>query len=401
MRIMFVTPEFMEKGRPSGGMPNYIYRTAKALQCFGHEVIIVAGGYKMSKKTDYDGIDLYKVCTYSQESKSDFYNFLLSSLYREIKIQKMIHKICDSKKIDLIQYAGHSGNGIFHHVSVPAVMRMSSYFRFTYSSYLSYSKRQVELFSLLERIAAKRMNCVYAPSKVLASALSKDIKRKVFVLETPYFNYEIETDDTAYKTLLGDKKYILYFGRIEPDKGVFLIADIAKQLLHKYKDYYLVYVGKDCIVKEESTIKLIKKQIGNEKRVIYRKELSHKELFPIIQNASVILMPSYRENISNACMESMDYEKIVIATEGASYEQLITDRENGFLMKIGDSKSLWEGIDRALNLSENEKKEMGIRAKKRIERLYPKVSIPKLINYYNFVIKYTANQSNKHLIGRK
>ncbi len=386
MKIMFVTPAFVEKGKPSGGMVNYLYRVAKELQKWGNEIVIVAGGYQSSQKVTLDGLTIYKVATNLSVSENDIYIYFMEPLLREIEIQKTIHKICRTQKFDIIQYAGHSGNGIFHHIKTPAVMRMSSYFKFTYDSCLEYSKRQVALFSFLERNAARRMNNVYAPSRILANALGKDIGKKVLVMETPYYNDVKDMDSSVYSNLLEGKKYLLYYGRIEPSKGVLVIAEGAKRFLEKNRDCYLVFIGRDCKVNGESTLKKVRNKVGEE-RGIYIKELLQKQLFPIIQNAAAIIMPSYKENISNACMEAMDYQKIVIGTDGASYEQLITDGKNGFLFEMGNADSLLEAMQKVMELDNREKEKIGCNAKKRIKRLYPEYSIPQLLHYYKTIIK--------------
>ena len=388
MRIMFVAPGFMEKGKPAAGMSNYIYRVARAFVRYGHEVIIVAGGYPSDKHVLMDQIEVYEVATsYHSLTSTVWDEYLLKPFSREKKIQKIVHRICKNEKIDIIQYAGNTGNGMLHNVKVPAVMRMSSYFRFTYSSYLTYSKLQVEIYSALERMAAKRMNSVYAPSHVLADAFSEDLGKKVLVLETPYFNDTATEDTSVYDTILDGKKYILYYGRIEPDKGVYLIAEITKKILDKYKAYYLVFIGRDCTIGEQSTLGTVKKTIGRNDRVLYLNELTHEKLYPVIRGASLILMPSYRENLSNACMEAMDMQKVVVAAKGASYEQLINHENSGFLFKAGDSHDLERSIEDALSLNEEQKKRIGINAKYRIQQLNPEKKVQQLIRYYEHVIE--------------
>ena len=122
MKIMFVTPAFVEKGKPSGGMVNYLYRVAKELQKWGNEIVIVAGGYQSSQKVTLDGLTIYKVATNLSVSENDIYIYFMEPLLREIEIQKTIHKICRTQKFDIIQYAGHSGNGIFHHIKTRNLM---------------------------------------------------------------------------------------------------------------------------------------------------------------------------------------------------------------------------------------------------------------------------------------
>lgn len=95
------------------------------------------------------------------------------------------------------------------------------------------------------------------------------------------------------------------------------------------------------------------------------------------------------DNFPNACVEAMYFSRRVIGTDGASFEQLITDGKNGLLCKPGDSKSLLNKIDYAMSMSEDEKLRMEEMAKKRIELLKPEVAVKRLLSFYNKVI-YTV-----------
>ena len=67
------------------------------------------------------------------------------------------------------------------------------------------------------------------------------------------------------------------------------------------------------------------------------------------------------ENLSNACIEAMYFKKVVIGTDGASFEQLIMHGINGLLCQIGNPQDLFEKMQIAKNMSEREKKVMGRR----------------------------------------
>ena len=81
--------------------------------------------------------------------------------------------------------------------------------------------------------------------------------------------------------------------------------------------------------------------------------------------------------------------KIVIGTDGSSLEQFITDGQNGFLARIGDPLSLFEKIEIAYNLPEDEKRQISRNAinrirkldidlySKRIERIYQRLLLRK------------------------
>lgn len=119
---------------------------------------------------------------------------------------------------------------------------------------------------------------------------------------------------------------------------------------------------------------------------IYLKQQPHEKLYPIIQKADFVILPSLVENLSNACIEAMYFERVVIGTDGVSYEQLIDDGISGLLCKPNDADSLLEKMNEAASMSETQKKKIGEMAKKRIDRLAPDVVVRKLLRFYQYVI---------------
>ena len=92
------------------------------------------------------------------------------------------------------------------------------------------------------------------------------------------------------------------------------------------------------------------------------------------------------ENLSNACIEAMYFERVVVGTNGASFEQLITHGKNGLLCQIGDAQDLLEKMQMAVSMSASRKQEMGKLARKRIDKLNPEYVVRKLVRLYEYVI---------------
>ena len=233
----------------------------------------------------------------------------------------------------------------------------------------------------------------------MADYLANEIKRKISVIETPFY-IEEENEDTSYvRSKMKNRKYLLYYGSVNPQKGVLLLAKAANKILEKYRDHYIVIIGNDFVINGKSTKNTMKQEIRVDfaDRVLFFPAMEHRRLYPFIKDAEFILQPSYMENLSNACMEAMSFGKIVIGTQGASYEQLITDGVNGFLMKRGSAADLYRSVCRAMDLTETEKKRMGILAQKRIEKMKPEVSIKNLLQYYDSVCRERLTKVDEHI----
>ena len=208
MNIVFVTGDFAANEKSIlGGMAGAVYKSAFGMQKRGHYVRILAVSTQ-NKEWKYNGLEVISVRAQNALSEVSVAKSLYYIIQREIIIQKQIRLLDKQKKIDVIQYTGWFGIGLLHYNSIPAVMRVSSYTKIQLVN--NYSKRKKRLFIALEHFAVKRMNFIFAPSKLMAAEIEKELGKKVGVIETPFLRDEIELDDTVYQKKLKDKKLIIW-----------------------------------------------------------------------------------------------------------------------------------------------------------------------------------------------
>jgi len=392
MNILFVTPDYPKRGQPTTGFPNYLYRVSLALMQMGHKPMILSAGAWDAHRVE-NGIDVWTVGVhYYEASNSQIMKYVFNALAIGNRINKRINNMIKEMHIDIIQFTSLYGLALLYRGKIPAVLRLSSYAKTAFSSYQTYSQNAVKVMSLFERLSAYKCSTVFAPCMNNAREFGKDCKRNVSVIETPFINDVQEYDNEFVNTYLKGKKYILFFGTLHIEKGILVIAEILEQFLQNNLDYYFVFIGDVRSINGDSASNLLRKYAGKYvDRVVFSKALPHKQLYPVIKEAEFIVLPSLMENLSNACIEAMYFEKIVIGTDGASFEQLISNGRNGLLCRIGDSKDLLEKMQIAVSMSKSEKSEMGKLAKKRIDRLKPKYAVKKLVQLYEYVIEHNKS----------
>lgn len=368
MNILFVTGEFANSKSEMalGGMSYAVYKSALGMQRCGHNVQILAVA-NYNKRWFYRGLEVISVKTYQYGDGDSLKSVFTGILKREYCLRKTIKKLNKKEHIDIIQYVGWFGIGLFHCNAIPSIMRVSSYTKVQFEH--NYLKSRKYLLELIEYLAAKKMNYIFAPSKIMAAGIEKDIRKKVGVKETPFLFEDIIWDEGILEKKLKGKKYIFYFGRMSVDKGILVIRDILYKVLDKYQDIYFVFAGSSsqfngiCIEKE---LLRVSKQYKN--RVMFLGWLGKSKLYPIIDNAEMILMPSLSDNFPNSCAEAMSLGKIVIGTNGSSLEQFIENKKNGFLAEIGSAENLYYIIEKVLNLEEKEKEKISKCAQMKIKK---------------------------------
>lgn len=391
MNILFVSPYYEEKGEnPLGGVSMYLRRVTGALKEFGHTPIIITIGKKDTHYAE-NGVEIFYVHCPSIKLGIRPIEMVCSMFYKSVKVNKKVSEILRQKDIDIIQFASILGLAAFYFKQVPAVMRLSTYSQ-VYRDYRD-DKFKIDLDAMMERIAAKRCNAVFAPSNVIAETFSKAVKRNVSVIESPYWDDCREWDDSIYHQKLLGKKYFLYYGRLVMDKGIYVLAECLQRFLEINAEYYFVCCGINNCMNKANAANILKNAAGKyQGRFIFINSLPHSQLFPIIQKARFTVFPALIDNFPNACIEAMHLGQIVIGTDGTSLEQLIVDGNSGLLCTPGDAASLLNKMNEAAVMDETHRAWMSRNAERRARKLAPEYTVKKLLRYYQYIIDHNQRK---------
>ena len=388
MRIAFATPEFVTEDYFDGGLSNYINRVSKALAQLGHDVHVITLSTKNNDAFDHEGVMVHRVMP-----KLGWYRFnrltgssLTTTLhwlnfsaqtYRKLK---QLHR---RKPFDLIQYPNYSSCGLF---SIPLlraahVVRASSYQPEWNDA--AGVKRDVDstVAGLLESLQYKLTRNIHAPSRVTQQKL-----RDARLLHTPFY-LEIRTLDAAvYNQFLRDKKYVLFFGRFQLHKGFHVLARALPRFLSHCRDAHVALVGRDMETSLASSMAAFARAQCNGfgERLIIIEKLPHSQLYPVIAGAQLVVLPSLIDNLPNACLEAMGLGKVVIGTDGTSFEELITDGVNGFLVPPDNPEALADKMIAAW--TDQRLAQMSSAAKEKALEFAPEKTIPSLLSYYSEVL---------------
>lgn len=386
MNILFVTGAFAhsDKDQALGGMEWAVYKSALGMEQLGHNVKILAAD-QMNRMWKYRGIEVISIKAVNIFDCISDFTLIAGIIDRERCLQKKIRWINKRWHIDIVQYTGWYGIGLFRPTEIPAVMRVSSYTNLQFKD--DFSKRRTALFSKVERMAVRRMDRVFAPSNIMARSLGADSGRRIQVFETPYMSGDVDEEDSTVGESLENKKYVLFFGRLSLDKGIGTIKTILYDFLKKYPDWYFVFAGGGTVtngIRIETQLYDSAREM--KERVICLGKLNKNQLQPVIKRSQFVVLPSIRDNLPNTCAEAMALGKVVIGTDGSSIEQFITDGYNGFLADINNAKSLLDKIGYVCCLEETDKMNIEKNAINRIRELSVLPYSKRIEKYYHSVI---------------
>lgn len=163
------------------------------------------------------------------------------------------------------------------------------------------------------------------------------------------------------------EKRIVSVGRLDENKNHEMMIRAFGVLAEKYCDYTLTIYGEGEL---REALEALIVSLHLEGRVFLPGGIP--DVAEQIEKASLFLLTSYSEGVSNALIEAMALGLTVIATDvpsGGTVE-LIRHGENGWMIPTGDQRALEEAIDRLLAdrlLSER----LGCEAQKLQQRLAP------------------------------
>jgi glycosyltransferase involved in cell wall biosynthesis len=402
LRIAFATPQYVTEERFDGGLAHYVYRVARALAGLGHDIHVITASEADDARIEHDGVTVHRVRAsriWPQIDRLTCHRFTSTSYQLDLSVQVYRKlKQLNRKPFDLVQVPSASYCGLVSTalLRVPHVLRASSYRPVCDS--LNGVTRRIDSRSIvqLERLQYRITPHVYAPSHTLQRTLAEDAKVEgVRVIRTPIYLETGKWDASIYDDNLKDKKYLLFFGRFSQLKGFHILAQAVPRLLEIYPDAHVAFVGRDMKSPFAASMANYARTlcVKAAERVTFIEALPHSQLYPVIANAHLVVLPSLMENFPNSCLEAMALGRPVIGTRGASFEELITDEETGFLVAPNEVGILSDRIISAW--SHPSLTEIGEAARLKSLEFAPERTVTQLLNYYREVLS-SVNSSAPH-----
>jgi glycosyltransferase involved in cell wall biosynthesis len=400
MHIAFLTFEYVTESTFDGGLANYLYRTALALAGRNHRVEVFTEAM-VDETIEHDGILVHRIkppdtvvnsirriirYTYSQDA--------VKIIPFALKFRGRVMHRHREQPFDIIQAANLQslGLGLVHFSTIPLIVRASSYQPYwrQYDRVTPYCFSQsTQLIDRIERYMVRHSTAVYAPSELIANAFRQHVRADVDVIRPPFILDNITPDISVYQENLTGFRYLLFFGTLKVLKGGMILGDALKLLLAHFPDLHMVLVGKDAMIKDDtikqqrSVLQYIYDQAGEHAdRIHHFSKLRHEQLYPIIEGAVGVVLPSRIDNFPNTCLEAMALGQVVIGTRGASFDEIIEDGVSGILVPAEDAAGLVDAITRLWHMDEPQRIQIGEAAKVRIKLLEPDSVCSALEKYF-------------------
>jgi len=169
------------------------------------------------------------------------------------------------------------------------------------------------------------------------------------------------------------KVNILFIGRIIRDKGVYELAEVAKQYLEN-KDVHFTILG-DV-------------EYGSDNPFVGLDNVScmgyNNDVIPFLKEAHAVILPSYHEGMANVLLEGASSGRPILASTIPGCRETFDEGVTGFGFEVKNADSLKTAVDKFLSLSYEEKLEMGRRGRKKMEKEFDrKIVVGKYFDIIN------------------
>lgn len=155
----------------------------------------------------------------------------------------------------------------------------------------------------------------------------------------------------------------LFIARIMKDKGIDIYLETAKTIKEKYSNTEFHICG---YCDDEKYNEILKENEKN-KTIIYHGE--QKDMIPFFEMAHCIVHPSYYpEGMSNVLLESAAHGRPIICTNRSGCRETVTDGETGYVVPIKNTEEVIEAVEKIINMSSKDRKQMGLNGRKKIEK---------------------------------
>jgi glycosyltransferase involved in cell wall biosynthesis len=180
------------------------------------------------------------------------------------------------------------------------------------------------------------------------------------------------------------KKILLFFSRIEPKKGLSLLAHAWGKLAKKFPEWHLLIVGPDTD-NHWAHIKVILESSCAKKQYTYSGFLHGEAKYAVLNAAQLFILPTYWENFGIVIAEAMMAKTPIITTTETPWEKIVPKR-CGWIIKP-DCSALVSVMEQALSLDKKILDDMGERGHEFIKSEYRWEDVAKKMReFYNYIM---------------
>lgn len=184
---------------------------------------------------------------------------------------------------------------------------------------------------------------------------------------------------------LEEKKEIrfLLVSRLIAEKGVYLYAEAASILRKKYLHLEFCILG-PLDTNSSSAVKQREIESWENQGAIHYLGFTDSVESELLKSDCIVLPSYYREGVPKSLLEAAAIGRSIVTTRNVGCKEVVDDGFNGFLCEPKSLSSLVDALEKFINLSAEEKTEMGRNSRSKVEKDFDEELV---ISKYDNIIK--------------
>ena len=179
------------------------------------------------------------------------------------------------------------------------------------------------------------------------------------------------------------RRTFLFFGRVNPKKGLDTLVEAFLHLPPKYHDVGLLIVG---LADDDNYERRIRERIQNNtlsNNILWVDGLSGRNAKSALLFSDVFVLPSHQEGFSMAILEAMTASLPLLITSQCHMPEVESNWRNGFVVE-DTVKAVMEGLVRMAELDDDDLRQMGTRGRQTVLSFFEWSKVSEaLICYYS------------------
>ena len=326
IKILYWTPFFLPD---IGGIETLSAKLLPDLQKRNYDIAVLTshGRYGMADKTEFNGIPVFRF-----SFRDVFGNHDLRQLF---KLREQVIKLKQSFKPDFI-HVHMSDPSVFFHLSTLSAFPAPTIVTIHHDTkHPGFRGRTDTLLGNALRMA----EWVTAVSKATLSDLihiEPEIKNRSSVIYNG-----LDSPDIIPATLPFDPPRIMCMGRLIPAKGVDLAITAFSSLLNRFPRARLTIVGEGP---EQVHLERQALSLGLTDSVEFVGRVEPEEVPAVINQATVVIMPSRTEGFPMGALEAARMARPVVATPVGGLAEAIIHQQTGLIVEKENSSAVAEAV---------------------------------------------------------
>jgi len=353
MRIALVSREFPPAF--GGGIGTAMAQCAAGLIGAGHTVHVVTGATghsdRVTRRTLRDGLVIHRVPV--ARPGTEWWVSRVDFAARSARVVEDLH---EAGEIDVAEFPECEAPALVHMLAqhragrvVPTVIQLHTPTELLFSlRSAAYDEMCDGLWNAVgaERACVGLADGVYAPSRFIADWSADwwglaDHPRVVPYAHAPGIGAGAIADPAP-------TPMVAYVGRLEPRKGVMVLARAWNAVVDRMPDAMLVLVGSDTshAVTGGSVRRAMEREMTSaaRARAVFAGSAPPGDLGPILDRSRACVIPSVWENFPNVAIEAMARGRPIVASDRGGMAEMIGASIGGVMFRSGDDGGLADAL---------------------------------------------------------